>query len=106
MPFLRFAVDDNDKLEWGFHVPFGYIPSIGDTVNLRYGLPDMEVEDAVDAKVVKRKWGFASDYEIWFVVTVKEQIPKGRIADSTEWPSSEHSAREEYARNQSKGETQ
>lgn len=99
MTFLRICADD---LEWGFRVPDNYIPCVGDIVNLWHGLPDEEGEDAVDAVVIKREWGFASDFnrnnsvDIWLWVKLETPLPSGHIPDSTEWPSKKHTQREEH----------
>jgi hypothetical protein len=94
MPFLRFHAQ---KHEWGFEVPEGFIPSIGDTVTLWHALPDKEADDCIDGVVTKRSWGFASDFReedcIVFEVKLESKVPEGHIADSTEWPSSEWSKR-------------
>ena len=99
MPFLRFETRGDDKLEWGFTVPPGFIPCIGDHVSLWHALPDEEADDCVKGVIVKRHWGFASDFHeyecIDFEVELSSKIPVGRVADSTEWPSALWSRRQD-----------
>ena len=99
MPFLRFNADNH---EWGFDVPDGFIPSIGDTVTLWHAMPDDtegDTEDAIDGVVTKRRWGFASDFRdeecVEFEVALESELPEGYVADSTEWPASEWSKRKQ-----------
>jgi len=88
------------RSQWGFWVPNGYIPAVGDTLTLWYAEPDQEADDSINAKVVQRIWGFASDfdeneeYTIDIIVELCAPIPEGCIPDSAAWPSREHSKRE------------
>jgi len=94
MAFVRFTLGD---LEWGFDVPDGYVPAVGDTVMLGIAERDTESDDAINATVVKRQWPFLSDWSEWKEIFIEvesdETIPSGWIADSTEWPSTEWSDR-------------
>ena len=95
MPFLRFYAGTH---EWGFEVPDGFIPAIGDTVTLWHSMPDDTegyTEDAIDGVVTKRRWSFASDFRDWefveFEVALESDLPEGHVADSTAWPAAEWS---------------
>jgi hypothetical protein len=94
MPFLRFNAQGH---EWGFDVPDGFIPAVGDKVSLWHAPPDEEADDCIDGLIVARRWSFASDFAEWldidFEVELESSVPDGHVADSTEWPSETHSER-------------
>jgi hypothetical protein len=85
MTFLRFKAKSH---EWGFDVPDGFIPAVGDTVTLWHAMPDDtegDTEDAIDGVVTKRRWGFASEDCVELEVELEDELPEGHVADSTEW---------------------
>lgn len=94
MIFLHITCGDH---EWGFEVRDGFIPAVGDIITLWHAPPDEEANECVDAVVTKRQWNFASDFAEWntveLTVRLKEPIPNGHIADSTEWPARDESKR-------------
>ena len=104
MIFLRFEAEGySGAYEWGFLVPHGYVPMIGDTVTLVVADPkpedgdwDEDSEYAIDAVVIKREFSFFTDCisgpegpQIWLKVELEEMIPRGLVAHSTEWPAFE-----------------
>ncbi|MDP6722495.1 MAG: hypothetical protein QGF59_27780 [Pirellulaceae bacterium] len=95
MPFLRFY---NGTHEWGFEVDAGYVPAIGDTVMLWHGPPDEESDDSTYAIVTKRVFMFGTDVEqhtdIDYDIELETPLPNNHVADSSAWPSNEHSARQ------------
>ena len=102
--FLRFEIDGFDQYEWGFYVPSGYVPAVGDIVSLWFAEPDTESgwdvdsQEPIDGKVIKRNFCFADDFEkrleIWYVVKLENNPPHGLIAHSTEWPAYEKRKRD------------
>ncbi len=94
MPFLRIGIDNH---EWGFRVANGFIPAVGDRIELWYAQPDECANDYIGGTVVGRRWGFASDIDkyddIWILVELDFPVPDGFVADSTEWPSEAYSER-------------
>lgn len=94
MPFLRFNAQGH---EWGFEVPDGFVPAVGDKVSLWHAPPDEESNDSVDGTIIERRWPFASDFKKWmdveFEVELESPVPDGHVADSTAWPSETHSKR-------------
>lgn len=97
MPFLNLKAEQTVVYEWGFDVPAWAVPSVGDKVHLWHAPPDEEPCDFVVGEITKRVWQFTDDYlkrdEIAFEVELETQIPKGDVADSTEWPAMRWSER-------------
>lgn len=92
--FLRVCSSDH---EWGFEVPDGCIPAVGDEIVLWYAIPDTEdTEEFTDGIVIKREWSWDFDNEemtVCLQVELNREIPEGYIADSPVWPSIEESKR-------------
>jgi hypothetical protein len=96
MPFLRFEAD---RYEWGFEVEPGFVPAVGDTVELCHAPPDEEADDSITATVVSRHWYFWGDFAKWrdiiLEVKLEEPLPEGHVPDCTAWPSASWSERKQ-----------
>jgi len=92
--FIRIS-DTKDKHEWGFYVPTGCVPMIGDRVCLEYALRDEEPEDCIYARISRREWGLNDEenMEVRLTGVFDEQLPDGCVAHCNAWPSCEWTKR-------------
>lgn len=98
VPFLHVYSYNTGVYEWGFDVPDGYLPAVGDRITLPCATPndtESNTKDFVSAIVMFRAFEIdAREYSVTLDVDLTREMPEGMVPDSKYWPAAEHSKRQ------------